>query len=280
MALQVLSKSNILNGNVVQASDVSQSIDALTGAVGYAITISGSFAFAGQTTGSGYFSNAVASDTVKPQNVVSNIGYTIPYLASTGSTSALYYSATGPTYNPTTQILTVTSSQAISASQAASASYTQFGTNNLSVGAFYDTTTQTLAANASASMTFNSTTVSDGISVTSNSRLTVTKTGTYNIQFSSQFIPAGPGSSVYVWLRKNGTNVAYSNTEVHMQNSNNAVVAAWNFVETLTVGQYVELIWYPTGGTVDMAAEVPTPGVGGNGNVGVPSVIVTMTQIK
>jgi hypothetical protein len=64
MALQVLSKTNILNGNVVQASDISQSIDALTGAVGYAITISGSFAFSGQTTGSGYFSNAVASDTI------------------------------------------------------------------------------------------------------------------------------------------------------------------------------------------------------------------------
>jgi hypothetical protein len=123
MALQVLSKSNILNGNVVQASDISQSIDALTGAVGYAITISGSFAFAGQTTGSGYFSNAVTSDNVKPQNVVSNIGYTIPYLASTGSTSALYYSATGPTYNPTTQLLVVTASQAVSASQAVTASF-------------------------------------------------------------------------------------------------------------------------------------------------------------
>jgi hypothetical protein len=173
--------------------------------------------------------------------------------------------------------LYVTSSQAISSSQAASASYTQFGTNNLSVGAFYDTTTQILAANTSASITFNSITVSDGISVTSNSRLTVTKTGTYNIQFSSQFIPAGPGSSVYVWLRKNGTNVAYSNTELQLQNSNDAAVAAWNFVETLTVGQYVELIWYPTGGTVNMTAETPTPG---NGGVGIPSVIVTITQIK
>ena len=29
-----------------------------------------------------------------------------------------------------------------------------------------------------------------------------------------------------------------------------------------------------------MAAEAPIPGPGGNGNVGVPSVIVTMTQIK
>ena len=173
-----------------------------------------------------------------------------------------------------------TASYAISASHALTASYASNGVNSLSVGAFYDTTTQTLVSNASASMTFNSITISDGISVVANSRLTVTQPGTYNIQFSSQFIPAGPGSSVYIWLRKNGTNVAYSNTEVHMQNSSQAVVAAWNFIETLTAGQYVELIWHPVGGTVDMATEVPTPSPGGNGNVGIPSVIVTMTQIK
>jgi hypothetical protein len=275
MALQVLSKANILNGNVVQAADVSQSVDAFTGQVGYDITISGSFTLV-DTTGSGLW-----GETLRVDMDTSGFGdgnYTIPFLRTSGSGFGTFkYSETAPKYNPIADVLYVTSSQAISSSQAASASYTQFGTNNLSVGAFYDTTTQILAANTSASMTFNSITVSDGISVTSNSRLTVTKTGTYNIQFSSQFIPAGQGSSVYVWLRKNGTNVAYSNTELQLQNSNDAAVAAWNFVETLTVGQYVELIWYPTGGTVNMTAETPTPG---NGGVGIPSVIVTITQIK
>lgn len=275
MALQVLSKANILNGNVVQAADVSQSVDAFTGQVGYDITISGSFTLV-DTTGSGLW-----GETLRVDMDTSGFGdgnYTIPFLRTSGSGFGTFkYSETAPKYNPIADVLYVTSSQAISSSQAASASYTQFGTNNLSVGAFYDTTTQILAANTSASITFNSITVSDGISVTSNSRLTVTKTGTYNIQFSSQFIPAGPGSSVYVWLRKNGTNVAYSNTELQLQNSNDAAVAAWNFVETLTVGQYVELIWYPTGGTVNMTAETPTPG---NGGVGIPSVIVTITQIK
>jgi hypothetical protein len=275
MALQVLSKANILNGNVVQAADVSQSVDAFTGQVGYDITISGSFTLV-NTTGSGLW-----GETLRVDMDTSGFGdgnYTIPFLRTSGSGFGTFkYSETAPKYNPIADVLYVTSSQAISSSQAASASYTQFGTNNLSVGAFYDTTTQILAANTSASMTFNSITVSDGISVTSNSRLTVTKTGTYNIQFSSQFVPQGPGSSVYVWLRKNGTNVAYSNTELQLQNSNDAAVAAWNFVETLTVGQYVELIWYPTGGTVNMTAETPTPG---NGGVGIPSVIVTITQIK
>jgi hypothetical protein len=61
MALQTLSNINIINGNTIQAADVSQSIDAFTGAVGYAISLSGSFTFTGATTGSGFFQNAVSS---------------------------------------------------------------------------------------------------------------------------------------------------------------------------------------------------------------------------
>jgi hypothetical protein len=46
MAL-TLTKSNILTGNVVQASDVSQSIDAFTGTAAYDITLSGSLILTG-----------------------------------------------------------------------------------------------------------------------------------------------------------------------------------------------------------------------------------------
>lgn len=277
MALQTLSKTGIVNNATVEAWHVTQSIDAFTGQVGYDITVSGSFALV-DTTGSGLWGETLRVDM--DNSGFGNGNYTIPFLVSSGSGYGTFkYSATAPKYNPITDVLLVTSSQAISSSQAASASYTQYGTNNLTVGAFYDTSVQTLASNVSGAMTFNSITVSDGISVTSNSRLTVTKTGTYNIQFSSQFVPTN-GCSVYIWLRKNGTNVSYSNTEVHMQNPNEAVVASWNFIETLTAGQYVELIWYPVGATVDMNTETPTPGAGGNGGVGIPSVIVTMTQIK
>jgi len=61
MALQTLSNLNIINGNTIQAADVSQSIDAFTGAVGYAITFSGSFTLAGATTGSGFWQKSVSS---------------------------------------------------------------------------------------------------------------------------------------------------------------------------------------------------------------------------
>lgn len=105
MALN-LSKTGIVDGQVITAAQITQSIDALTAAAAYNITISGSFAFTGNTTGSGYFNNANVANAIRPGNVAaSGAKYTVPYLASTGSTSALYYSGTGPKYDPIAETL-------------------------------------------------------------------------------------------------------------------------------------------------------------------------------
>jgi hypothetical protein len=134
MALEQLSKSGIVNGQTVQDYHVTQSIDALTGAVGYALTISGSLTLVG-TTGSGYFASSLTTDQVRPSNVATNKGYSIPYLAATSSTATLYYTkgqeSGGETYleyNPVTNYLFTTASYATSASQAISASYAPLGT--------------------------------------------------------------------------------------------------------------------------------------------------------
>lgn len=127
MALNTLSKTNIINGNIVQASDISQSIDAFTGAKGYAITLSGSFTFTGATTGSGYFSNAVNSITSLNASKLNpsldnstNTNYNVLFAASSSATYETIYKEDGNimTYNPSTNILNVTSSKATSASYA------------------------------------------------------------------------------------------------------------------------------------------------------------------
>jgi len=64
MALKTLSKSNIVNGNTVQASDVSQSVDAFTGADGYAITLSGSLILTGSQYVTGSISSSAGANTV------------------------------------------------------------------------------------------------------------------------------------------------------------------------------------------------------------------------
>ena len=120
--------------------------------------------------------------------------------------------------------ITGTAASATSASYASTATTADNGVSNLSVGTFYDTTTQTVTAGASASITLDTPVINDGISVVSNSRLTVTRSGTYNIQFSAQVqTTVGGAPEVYIWLRKNGTNINYSNTAITIKNQNISV---------------------------------------------------------
>ena len=129
MAL-TLSTTGIVDGQVITAAQITQSINALTGTAAYDITISGSLVLSSGTTGSGYFGDAIRANTIRPQNIASDTQFTIPYLASTGSTSALYYAAIGPKFNPVTETLTVTNfagtaSAATSSSYAVTASYAE-----------------------------------------------------------------------------------------------------------------------------------------------------------
>lgn len=289
----------------IEAWHVSQSVDAFTAAKDYDIRISGSLTVTGSlfATASHAYSG---SKVYIASNNSTNTEYTLVFKNSTGALGSHYElaadGANGPYYNPSTNTLTVpiisgssvqatsltgslsgsvvgTASFATSASYALTSSYASNGVTNLSVGTFYDTSTQTVVTGASASITLNSPIISDGISVVSNSRLTVTRTGIYNLQFSAQVQTTVGGSpDVHIWLRKNGVNVTYSNTGISIQNQNQKYVGAWNFVESLIAGDYLELVWYVAGGaSAQLVAEPAGPT---NGGVGVPSVIVTMTQIK
>ena len=101
-------------------------------------------------------------------------------------------------------------------------------------GAFQDSTDQ-VAANTTTAypMTFNTTDYSNGVSVVSNSRLTVKSYGIYNLQFSAQLV--NTSSSIHdidIWFRKNGTNVPASNSRYSVPNSHGGVdgilIAAFN----------------------------------------------------
>jgi len=89
MALQTLSNLNIINGNTIQAADVSQSIDAFTGAVGYAITLSGSFTLAGATTGSGFWQKAVSSSYALNSSIAFSSSYAYSSSIALSSSFAL-----------------------------------------------------------------------------------------------------------------------------------------------------------------------------------------------
>ena len=146
--------------------------------------------------------------------------------------------------------------------------------SSFSVGAFNSTVTQSGSAAVSQSMTFNNTDIANGVSIVSNSRITIANSGTYNIQFSAQLLAGTGADTIWIWLKKNGTNVSNTGTKLVLAN-NEADVAAWNFVVPAIATDYFELVWQ----SLDGHATLLTEAAAGN-YPAIPSIIVTVTQVE
>lgn len=151
-------------------------------------------------------------------------------------------------------------------------------------GSFQDTTTQTAAANTATAMTFNTTDtpVTNEISIVSNSRITVTYPGVYNLQFSSEFQNTDTQlHDVSIWLRQNGVDVPLSTGLVSVPNTHGGVpghtVVSWNYFISMAASDYVELYWSTDSTAVTMqfyaAGVTPT-------RPSAASVIATMTFVS
>jgi len=120
---------------------------------------------------------------------------------------------------------------------------------NAPYGAFQDTTDQTIAAaNTAYAMTLNTTDYANGVSVASNSRITVADAGIWNLQWSGQFQNTDSQlHDVRVWLKINGTVVTGSTGFISIPNSHGGVnghsIAGWNYFLSLDATDYVELWW-------------------------------------
>lgn len=151
-------------------------------------------------------------------------------------------------------------------------------------GSFYSTTTFTPAViNTAYAITFNNTYErADGSELVYGvyvgpvtSQIFVDNTATYNFQFSAQLQQTSGGThNIYIWPRINGVNVDDSATQVTMSGgSNDATVAAWNFVLNLQAGDYFELIYSVDSTSIQIpyvTASSPVPAI--------PSVILTVTS--
>jgi hypothetical protein len=147
------------------------------------------------------------------------------------------------------------------------------GNRQFNYGAFSDTTDQTVSATVSASFTFNTIDADDGVTVVSNSRLTVPSTGIYNVQFSAQLFATAGADTVYIWLKKNGTNVPNTAGASALDN-NQQMIVSWNWVLPLNANDYVEIAWQSDAGNARLEHFAAV------GNVpAVPSIIVTVTQV-
>jgi len=95
------------------------------------------------------------------------------------------------------------------------------------------------------------------------------------MQFSAQLArSAGSGTEdVLIWLRKNGSDLSWTNTDVTLAGSTNVKqVAAWNWFISAAANDYFELMWSTTSTNIVIEANAtPTPNV--------PSVILTVNRI-
>jgi hypothetical protein len=151
-------------------------------------------------------------------------------------------------------------------------------------GAFQDGTDQVAANTTTANaITFDTTDFSNGVTLSNSSRLNVSQAGIYDIQFSIQFKnTTNDGQDVDVWFRKNGTNIANSNSRFHVVARKSTgdpshLVAALNFFVSLSANDYVEIMWNPTnvGVSIEHFAASSTPT-----RPAVPSVIATLTFVS
>ena len=150
-------------------------------------------------------------------------------------------------------------------------------------GAFQDTTDQTAANTTTAyAVTLDTTDYSNGVYVSNSSRLNVRNYGIYNIQFSIQLKnTTNDSQDTDIWFRKNGTDVAASNSRFSMPARKSTgdpshLIAAMNYFLEMNAGDYVEVMWrvsdigvsieqYPTSTSPDRPS--------------IPSAIITLNYV-
>jgi hypothetical protein len=148
-------------------------------------------------------------------------------------------------------------------------------------GSFWDTTTQTAAsANTPYSITLNSAdAANNGVSVVSGSRVTFANAGVYSLTFSIQFTNRSTANgSTQIWLKKNGTNIADTNSHYDVPDKQGAAYSSEiftvNYVFTLAANDYVEVFWQTANTNVSIEA------IAASGNYPLtPSIIFTATQV-
>jgi hypothetical protein len=254
----------------------------------FPIDVSSFGSYSGSFSGS-FFGNGSGITGISASNAISasyaaTASYLLGSIASASYALSASYAANGGvtqllagpniTLSPTNGLGQVTVSATLSGS-------TIFNTSTGSYGSFYDTTTQTNpVANVPRSMSFNSTDITNGVSISGstnpfNTYVKVINAGIYNIQFSAQVDKTDGGTDdIVIWLRKNGIDLTDTATTLTLPTNNSKVVAAWNWFVTSAAGDYYQIIWVSADTDLRLLAE-PISGT----HPGIPSVILTVNRV-
>jgi hypothetical protein len=150
-------------------------------------------------------------------------------------------------------------------------------------GSFWDTTDQTVTSTTAAYVVTlnNADANNDGVSLVSNSQLTVANAAVYRVSVSYQFVNSdSQAHDVTFWFRKNGVDVPDSASRVTVPSTHGGAlghqVTMVEIVQMLAANDYVQLAWKADSTSVKIetlpAGTTPV-------HPQIPSVIVTMNQI-
>lgn len=150
-------------------------------------------------------------------------------------------------------------------------------------GAFQNDADQTFAtANTPTVVAFNTVDSAYGFSLNSN-KVTITNAGTYNVQFSLQFVNMDTQiHEVTIWLRKNGTDITGTGSKYAVVNSHGGtdgyLIAVANFFIDVSAGDYIELIAATT--STQVYLERYTASTSPYTRPSIPSSVITFTLVS
>ena len=150
--------------------------------------------------------------------------------------------------------------------------------------AVQDTTDQAATNTTSENiMSFNTTDYALGATLVDSTKLRADYSGLYNIQFSAQLInTTNDVQEVSIWFKKNGSNIAGSNSEFGTPQRKSTgtasrLIAALNLFVALEKNDYVQIAWRPSdiGVSIEHFGTQTTPD-----RPSTPSVIATMSYLS
>jgi hypothetical protein len=155
---------------------------------------------------------------------------------------------------------------------------------NAPYGAFEDSTDQTAGSTSTAyAITFNTTDFTNGVTLSDSSRLNASQAGLYNVQFSIQFKnTTADTQEVDVWFRKNGTDIAKSNSRFGIAprkilGDPSSLIGSMGYFIELASSDYIQIMWRTsdTGVSIEAYAAGTSPT-----RPAIPSVIATLSYVS
>ena len=143
-------------------------------------------------------------------------------------------------------------------------------------GAFVAAATQTLGAtNTATAVTFSATTAAQGVGLSTSSRVLPGVGGVYRVSLIVQLDKtAGGDSPMWLWLRKNGTDLANSAVSCRVKGPDGEVTITTSLTLALGATDYIEAMWASDSTDVILSATAATAFSPAG-----PSAILTITQV-